>query len=388
MRKSRASIFTKCRKITLIFLLTVVPLQAAVTLDVATVASASPGDTVTVTLNLNRGGDDISSLGAALKAQGSALTYHNFSTGAIIPGASFSVNNISADSIRIAFVNFGDGNITQDGVLVTLRFLVNNGVADSTVVNFEFSVLSATADDFSNLTVNGNNGMMTIVTYISVNLKLFLQGPYDTSTDLMNDYLGENTLLPLSQPYSGAPWNYGGTESVASLPDSAVDWLLLELRDTADGPTVASRAVFLKANGRVVDTNGSKTVRFISVPEDTFYIIVRQRNHLGIMSATRQVLSNNSSLYDFSTAQSQAFGSNPQRLMEAGVFAMAAGDGNSDGGVDALDKNEIWRVENGGAWTYTTYGDFNIDGGIDALDVNLQWRPNNGSATQIPLQSP
>lgn len=388
MRKSQASIFTHCRNIIFCFLLTVAPLQAAVTLGVSTVPSASPGDTVTVTLNLTRGGDDISSLGAAIKAQGSALTFHDFSAGAIIPGASFSVNDITADSVRIAFVNFGDGNITQDGVLVTLRFLVNNGVSDSTDVNFEFSVLSATAADFSNLTVNGNNGMMTIVTYISVNLKLFLQGPYDTATDLMNDYLGENTLLPLSQPYSSSPWNYAGTESVASLPDSTVDWLLLELRDSADGPTVASRAAFLKADGRVVDTNDSKTIRFISVPEDTFFIIVRQRNHLGIMSATRQVLSSNSPLYDFSTAQAQAYGTNPLRMMEAGVFAMAAGDGNSDGGVDALDKNDIWRVENGGTWTYTTFGDFNIDGGIDALDVNLQWRPNNGSATQIPAQSP
>jgi hypothetical protein len=61
---------------------------------------------------------------------------------------------------------------------------------------------------------------------------------------------------------------------------------------------------------------------------------------------------------------------------------MPGGDGTGDGGVDVLDRNLVWRVQNG-TLGYLK-GDFNLDGGIDILDLNLVWRPNNGSATQVP----
>ena len=68
---------------------------------------------------------------------------------------------------------------------------------------------------------------------ISVNLKTFLEEPYNGSG--MNTFL--NTILPLNQPFNVAPWNYTGTESVTTLPNPfIVDWILVELRETSGGP--------------------------------------------------------------------------------------------------------------------------------------------------------
>jgi hypothetical protein len=86
-------------------------------------------------------------------------------------------------------------------------------------------------------------------------------------------------------------------------------------------------------------------------------------------------------VYDFSTGQDKAYGLNPLRHVGT-RYAMPGGDGTKDGGVDGLDRNLVWRVQNG--TNGYLGGDFNLDGGVDGLDLNLVWRPNNGSATQVP----
>jgi hypothetical protein len=86
-------------------------------------------------------------------------------------------------------------------------------------------------------------------------------------------------------------------------------------------------------------------------------------------------------VYDFSTGQGRAYGTNAQRLVGT-RYAMAGGDGTGDGSVDAIDRNAVWRVQNG-AYGYLN-GDFTLDGGVDAFDLNQIWRSNNGSTTQVP----
>ena len=46
----------------------------------------------------------------------------------------------------------------------------------------------------------------------------------------MNTSLLTGGYIPTTQPYSGAPWSYSGTESVGSIPALVVDWILVELR--------------------------------------------------------------------------------------------------------------------------------------------------------------
>ncbi len=86
--------------------------------------------------------------------------------------------------------------------------------------------------------------------------------------------------------------------------------------------------------------------------------------------------------YDFTTAQTQAYGTNPMKDFGDGAFGMMSGDGNASSGVTATDKNSVWRTQNG--TNGYLMGDFNLSGGITASDKNNHWRVNNGKTTQIP----
>lgn len=248
---------------------------------------------------------------------------------------------------------------------------------------------SATNEDHVAVTLANTEFMLAEVElpYLAVESKIFLEGPYNPANDLMNTVLGDNDLLPLGQPFNPAPWSYAGTEVLDSIPDGMVDWVFLQLRSSSDAAPAGERAALLMNDGRIVDVDGGEVI-FKGLDPAAYYLTIFHRNHLAVMSAAVVSLSKESNLYNFTSAQSQALGSSPMREVESGVFALAAGDGNKDGGVDALDKGLVWRLQNGSGWTYEKLGDFNLDGGIDALDLNLLWRVNNGTATQVPASSP
>lgn len=217
---------------------------------------------------------------------------------------------------------------------------------------------------------------------IVVNLKVMLEGPFNGNE--MNNTLNMLNKLPLSQPFNRAPWQYDGEESVAEMPADVVDWLLLTLFYFESGSwNTIKLPVFLKKDGMIAGMDGV-SLPSVAGPETDYYIKVSHRNHLDIASASQVALSNNSPFYDFTTSQNQAQGMDPMNEVATGVFAMIAGDGNKDGGCDALDKNLVWRIQNGFPWHYNNWGDYNLDGGVDALDLNLYWRVNNGKASQVP----
>jgi hypothetical protein len=219
---------------------------------------------------------------------------------------------------------------------------------------------------------------------ISVNVKVFLEGPYSGS-GTMTTTLNTNNLIPLNSnsAYSGATYGYAPT-TVASIPNtSIVDWVLLELRTgTGSGTKVATRAVFLKNDGTLLDSTGASPVYFTGLSAGNYYIVLRHRNHLAIMSANAISLSGSSSLYNFTTAQTQAYGTNPMKALTGGSFGMIAGDANQDGFISAGDKNSYWFPQNG--LNGYLSGDFNLNSFVTSGDKNLFWFPNNGLAAQVP----
>lgn len=214
---------------------------------------------------------------------------------------------------------------------------------------------------------------------LMVNVKAFLEGPYQSNS--MKTTVRDNGGLPLSQPYNISPWNYSGGENVSSIPADVVDWVLVGLRSIETEEDVFRRAAFIKSDGSIVDTSGS--VEFEGTAYGDYFVVIYHRNHLSIMSNSALPLSESSTLYDFSVALSQAYGSNSMAEVETGVFAMICGDGNADGVVDESDKL-LWRLENGTGWSYGKGGDFNLDGGIDVSDLNFFWRANNGLLSGVP----
>ncbi|HCS21583.1 MAG TPA: hypothetical protein DIW47_13660 [Bacteroidetes bacterium] len=181
--------------------------------------------------------------------------------------------------------------------------------------------------------------------FITANVKVFLQGPYNTSTGLMNTALrmgnsfGTTNLLPSAQPYSGTPWSYTGTENVdtANHPSNAVDWVLVELRSTYNGSAVSGgrAAGFLLSDGSIMDTNGVDQIRFWNVNPGYYYVVIKHRNHLPVMSRDSISLGTTSSLYDFTNGgQGRAYGTDtttfrlkPMSVMTTGIYGMRGGDG-------------------------------------------------------------
>jgi len=168
---------------------------------------------------------------------------------------------------------------------------------------------------------------------LTVNIKVILQGAFNGTN--MNTILNTSNYLPKVQPYNSAPWNYSGTETVASIPNAnVVDWVLVELRTgTASGTVVGKKAGFVLKNGSIVGLDGVSPLTFPTLDMANYYIVVRHRNHLAIMSSSAQPLNSVSTLYDFSTATSKAYGTNPMASLTGGVFGMWGGDINANGNV-------------------------------------------------------
>lgn len=228
--------------------------------------------------------------------------------------------------------------------------------------------------------------------YVLVKVKAFLQGPFNGTN--MNTTLRDNNYIPLDiHPYTLSPWNYDGLERVPTYPDGVVDWVLVELRDPVDPSIVISRrAAFIKDDGNIIEidpynTLGSTDIIFPGVKQGNYYIAIKHRNHLGIMSSAAHPCSTSSStLYDFTTGQDKAFTTGPAPMADlgGGKFGMFVGDANSDGTINAMDYNNYWLIQNGTPYDYSMkLGDFNLDATINEVDFNNYWLLNNGKATQV-----
>ena len=122
--------------------------------------------------------------------------------------------------------------------------------------------------------------------------KVFLQGPYDNATGLMDDDL-RSTSLPITEPYEALGYALvnSGSESVDNNlftltgNNAIVDWVFVELRDNTDSTlVVATRSALLQRDGDLVDTDGISPLSFSNVAEEDYYIFIKHRNHLSVMA--------------------------------------------------------------------------------------------------------
>jgi lysophospholipase L1-like esterase len=230
------------------------------------------------------------------------------------------------------------------------------------------------------------DAIIDALTGINVDVNIMLEGPFNGTN--MNTQI--NADLPLDQPFDGTPWNYPGLESVTTVPGDMVDWVLLELRDATDAASatestiIAQKACFVNADGKIVNLDGSEEVRFaVEITEDLF-VVVHQRNHLYIMSASALTEAGGVYNWDFTTDVTQAFGGSlALKAGGGGVALMVAGDVNADGVINALDRSAYWSPE-AGSNGYNA-SDLNLDGQVDNLDKNDLWRINEGSSSQVPI---
>ncbi|MEO8166824.1 MAG: hypothetical protein ABI623_01165, partial [bacterium] len=210
------------------------------------------------------------------------------------------------------------------------------------------------------------------------NLKVMLQGPFDVAGDTMRAAI--RNVLPLTQPFSLPPWNYNGQENVSSIPNAAVDWVLVELRTgTTASSKITTRAGFLTTSGIIIDVAGG-SLKFPNVIDGNYYIVIRHRNHLSIMSANATPLSQASALYDFSAASTSAFGSQPLIKLSGTLYGMYGGDSDASESINSVDALVVLNSLNQFGLKLT---DLNLSGIVSTSDLKIIF-DNLNRTTQVP----
>ena len=220
-----------------------------------------------------------------------------------------------------------------------------------------------------------------------LDVKVYLEGPFNGTT--MDTELNSNGYIPFDHPYDQPPWNYDGAESLPSIPNSqVVDWVLIEFRDTTQSDRATSEAIdfrragLLLNDGHVVDLDGTSPLAFNTVIDWNLFLVVRHRNHLDIQATYVANQAGNVYSYDFTFGQIQAWGGLlGHKELAPNKWGMIGGDGLPDGGVNNLDKNDIWVPQAGGSGYLG--GDFNMDGQVNNTDKIDIWNPNTGYGSQV-----
>lgn len=220
---------------------------------------------------------------------------------------------------------------------------------------------------------------------IAVAPKVFLGGPYVSGSGLMSDALRTLALVPSAEPYTALGYTYvGAVNSGATAPvfatagnNAVVDWVVVELRSSANAATVvASRPALLQRDGDVVGIDGASPVTF-GMPAASYFLAIRHRNHFGVMRSAALALSSTTSVVDFTLPATVTFGTNAQQTVGA-VKVLWSGNTVRDGQIKytgvSNDRDPILSAIGGTIPTNTIAGyrleDVNMDGTVKYTGVS------------------
>jgi hypothetical protein len=142
---------------------------------------------------------------------------------------------------------------------------------------------------------------------VKLSPQVYLQGALFgvTTGSLMRDDLRAAGYLPVNHPYAALnPITPVGTltPSVTAVTgnDAIVDWVFVELRSEIDSRVIVdSRAALLQRDGDIVEVDGVSSLSFTQPTLGEYYVVVRHRNHLGVMSQSALPLSATALTVDF-----------------------------------------------------------------------------------------
>ena len=178
-----------------------------------------------------------------------------------------------------------------------------------------------------------------------VNLTMFIEGYY----------LGGNTM-------NSVKFNQDGVS-----PTTDVEDITVNLHDAT------TYALLYTAVG-TLHTDGHLSVTFNTAAAGSYYVAVKGVNVVETWSADPQAIGTTPLNYDFSSAATQAYGSNMRDDdLATGVYLMYQGDINQDGGVDNSDGDPLFiDIENFNYGELAT--DLTGDGGVDNSDADILLR--------------
>jgi hypothetical protein len=217
--------------------------------------------------------------------------------------------------------------------------------------------------------------------------RALLEGAY-RGDSLMGTELRSANLIELTAPdmypYSLNPNR--ASETVASIPDSVVDWVSVEIRSQMAGGDKFFRNCFLRSNGTLVDLDGISPVILPLAKQGEYYVVFRHRNHLAVMTANPvTITSRTGNTIDFSQAQNVLGGfAALKALSRLGandyLYGIPAGDYDTNGLINPNDHSGIWSQRD-----YEGYlnADTDMNGIVTSRDFNVSWN-NRNRITNVP----
>jgi len=244
-----------------------------------------------------------------------------------------------------------DNNSTQACTNATLQLLVMDDFKLNVRVYLEGPLVNngnvRTADNRpmmrDNLRFNPFNGRNEIPTF----------DPYSQPTEFVNIVNKYNKVGPGLLTKFRTIRDSSTVFSVTG-QNAIVDWVFVELRSkTNRTQVVATRSGLLQRDGDIVDVDGINPLSFPGVFLDSMYVVVRHRNHLGVMS---QLVPNNqlvnftngtTPVFNFGTSLNngydyQGLSLKPNPLLN--VNMMWAGDFDADGKIKFVNPNDDQNI--------------------------------------------
>ena len=235
--------------------------------------------------------------------------------------------------------------------------------------------------------------------FVIVDVDVFLQGalinPNTGEENFMRNDLSLNGYIESTSPYGDGAEISKTVAGDVSNDNALVDWIWVELRDANNSTTViAGQSAVLQRDGDIVATDDDLVtpLTFENVPAGDYYIVIKHRNHLGIMSSTAITLNQVSTTIDFTDANNEiTYGSNAQTTfgMPTDVVAMWCGNANEDSiiqysGTDPDTPDILSTVLNdaGNFLNFPTY----VVSGYNSNDVNMDGNTQySGTDPDVPF---
>ena len=144
-----------------------------------------------------------------------------------------------------------------------------------------------------------------------------------------------------------------------------------------------SRAALLRSDGRVVDLDGSEVVAFKGrgLSDGAFYIVIRHRNHIPVMSDEPIAFDDHRVAYNF--VNGPGYGGQGQHELDDDVFGLYAADGTGNGNVTEEDQ---FLVSSSANMIGYLQADYDMDGVVAEADQDLG-SDNMGVQGGVPVAS-
>ncbi len=313
----------------------------------------------------------------------SADFYKEISAGLKISG--YVYNEVGSPIQNAVISGFPSGNIFSGSGGYYSAYL-DSGWSGTVSPFFGSYIFNPAMRTYNSITYNFEyqDFQKTVNQYMTLQLRLYLGGAAVSGTDSMTTFLNRREFLPQVPPDSFSsknnPFIYKkqSADSVSKTflenHPEIVDWILIELR-SVNNASVDTIPAFLCQNGRVMSLFGDTVINLgCGVQPGIYYILIRHRNHIAVMSATAVFISSSTSMYDFTTGTDKYYG-NSAEYLGSGIYGLFSGDANRDGRINSNDFT-IYNADNVNAKHGYRNTDFTLDGYVTGSDFN-KYAPNN-----------